>query len=96
MNQQLLRRRVAQAPANFNSNYYVYVPNLPVAIVALVLWVAILTGILYRSWRYKIFYLTILVVGLLSLAPRSRHFVDYSGDDWLHHEDIWPFPWIGL
>src|SRR5271169_5667215 len=54
---QLLRRKVTHPPADFNSNYYIYVPNLPAAIVALVLWIAILTGILYRSWRYKIFYL---------------------------------------
>lgn len=58
--------REAKRPANFQDNYYIYVPNLPAAIVALVLWVAVLVAIVYRSWRYKIWYLTVLVVGLLS------------------------------
>jgi hypothetical protein len=58
--------RKTSRPANFQDNYYIYVPNLPAAVVALVLWVAILVAIVYRSWRYKIWYLTVLVVGLLS------------------------------
>jgi membrane protein YdbS with pleckstrin-like domain len=68
----LLSRKVREIPANFSSNYYIYVPNLAVALVALVLWTAILIGIIYRSWRYKVYYLTILVVGLLSIL---RHVV---------------------
>lgn len=61
--------RKASRPENFQDNYYIYVPNLPAAIVALVLWLAILVAIVYRSWRYKIWYLTVLVVGLLSQRP---------------------------
>ena len=63
--------RKATRPENFQDNYYIYVPNLPAAIVALVLWFAILVAIVYRSWRYKIWYLTVLVVGLLSNLPLS-------------------------
>lgn len=62
---ELIPRR-PEAPANFHDNYYIYVPNLPAAIVALVIWLLILIAIMYRSWRFKIWYLTILVVGLLS------------------------------
>ena len=61
--------RKATRPENFQDNYYIYVPNLPAAVVALVLWLVILVAIVYRSWRYKIWYLTILVVGLLSQLP---------------------------
>jgi hypothetical protein len=54
-------------PADFTSNYYVYIPSLPPAIVALVIWLAITVAIVYRSYRFKIWYLTVMVVGLLSM-----------------------------
>jgi len=65
----LLWSRDRSAPANFKDNYYIYVPNLPAAIVALVLWSIVLTGIMYRSYRFKIWYLTVMVVGLASMTP---------------------------
>jgi hypothetical protein len=55
-------------PANFQDDYYIYDPSLPAAIVALVLWIVILSAIVYRSWRFKIWYLTVLVVGLCSIS----------------------------
>jgi hypothetical protein len=64
---ELVPRRTTR-PANFQDNYYIYIPNLPAAIVALVLWFAILVAFIYRSWRYKIWYLTVVVVGLLSIC----------------------------
>lgn len=60
-------RRNKSAPANFQDNYYIYHPSLPAAIVALALWLIIMVAIVYRSWRFKIWYLTVLVVGLLSI-----------------------------
>lgn len=60
-------RRDKSAPANFQDDYYIYDPSLPAAIVALVLWLIITAAIVYRSWRFKIWYLTVLVVGLLSI-----------------------------
>ena len=59
-------RRPNSVPAHFQDNYYVYYPSLPAAIVALVLWLTVTVAIVYRSWRFKIWYLTVLVVGLLS------------------------------
>jgi hypothetical protein len=72
------------------SNYYDNIPNLPTAIVALVLWVVILIAIVYRSWRFKIWYLTILVVGLLSHSHPYN--TNSSGNNWIHHESLWTFP----
>jgi len=83
--------REANRPANFQDNYYIYVPNLPAAIVALVLWFAIFVAIMYRSWRYKIWYLTVLMVGLLSKRLLSSA-ADCSGNDWIYHESLWTFP----
>jgi len=62
-------RQDKSAPANFQDNYYIYYPSLPAAIVALVLWLIITVAIVYRSWRFKIWFLTVLVVGLLSNFP---------------------------
>jgi len=56
----------AGRPDNFQDNYYIYIPNLPAAIVALVIWLAILIAFVYRSWRFRIWYLTVVVVGLVS------------------------------
>lgn len=59
-------RHEKPAPQDFDQNYYIYDPSLPAAIVALFLWLLILVAIVYRSWRFKIWYLTVLVVGLTS------------------------------
>jgi hypothetical protein len=49
------------------SNYYgSYIPNLHVAIAASAIWAVILFAIIFKSWRYKVWYLTVMVVGLLS------------------------------
>lgn len=61
-------RRNREAPKNFQDNYYIYYPSLPAAIVALVIWIVILSAIVYRSRRFKIWYLTVLIVGLLSMS----------------------------
>jgi hypothetical protein len=84
---ELVPRR-SSAPANFKDNYYIYIPNLPAAIVALVLWFIILIVIVYRSWRYRIWYLTILVVGLVSI-PYLYDLI-CSGTDWVCYASIWP------
>ena len=63
-------RRRHSAPANFEDNYYIYIPSLPAAIVALVLWVLILSAIAYRSWRFKIWYLSVLMFGLGSTSTQ--------------------------
>ena len=65
---QLDPRRTTTRPSNFEENYYGYDPSLPAAIVALVLWALILVAIIYRSWRFKIWYLAPLVVGLVSIT----------------------------
>jgi hypothetical protein len=67
-------RRTGSRPSNFQENYYTYDPSLPAAIVALVLWFLVLVAITYRSWRFKIWYLTVLIVGLISttLLIRTR------------------------
>jgi hypothetical protein len=75
-------------PQDFQDDYYIYDPSLPAAIVALVLWLFILVGIVYRSWRFKIWYLTVLVVGLLSnfsLPPlQKRMLIMCSGGSWIY------------
>ena len=68
----LLWTRDRSAPADFQDDYYIYVPNLPAAIVALVLWTIVLVAIVYRSYRFKIWYLTVMVVGLASILPHPR------------------------
>lgn len=52
-------------PANFAENNYIYIPSLPTAIVALVIWCFILAAIIYRSYRYKVWYFTVMMVGLV-------------------------------
>ena len=61
-----LEQKSGGAPTNFQDNYYIYDPSLPAAIASLVLWLAITAVVIYRSLRSQIWYLTILVVGLLS------------------------------
>jgi hypothetical protein len=65
----LWARADRSTPADFQDDYYIYVPNLPAAIVALVLWAIVLSGIVYRSYRFKVWYLTVMVVGLVSMNP---------------------------
>ena len=65
----LWARADRSTPANFQDDYYIYIPNLPAAIVALVLWAIVLSGIVYRSYRFKVWYLTVMVVGLVSMNP---------------------------
>jgi len=67
----LWARHDRSTPTNFQDDYYIYVPNLPAAIVALVLWSIVLSGIVYRSYRFKVWYLTVMVVGLVSMNPPS-------------------------
>jgi hypothetical protein len=65
-------RRDTAAPTDFDDNYYIYIPSLPAAIVALILWVIILSSIAYRSWRFRIWYLSVLMFGLGSMSTQSN------------------------
>jgi len=68
----LVARRTKGPPANFDDNYYIYIPNLPAAIVALIIWFIILCAIIYRSYRFKIWYLTVMCVGLISMIFNAQ------------------------
>jgi hypothetical protein len=77
-------------PADFAENNYIYIPSLPTAIVALVIWVVIWVAIVYRSYRFKVWYLSVMLVGLTSMAFCDGG-VDGSGDDRLYHAGVWSF-----
>jgi hypothetical protein len=87
----LWARADRSTPANFQDNYYIYVPNLPAAIVALVLWAIVLSGIVYRSYRFKVWYLTVMVVGLVSMNPPLflARLIRQSGACGIHSASVW-------
>lgn len=69
-------------------NWYIYNPNLPAAIVALCIWIFVLIAIVYRSCRFRIWYLTVMIVGLLSMS-RPEEGTKFSGDDRIRNAHIW-------
>jgi len=69
-------------------NWYIYIPNLPAAIVALCIWIFVLIAIVYRSYRFRIWYLTVMIVGLLSMS-RPEEGTKFSGDNRIHNAHIW-------
>jgi membrane protein YdbS with pleckstrin-like domain len=86
----LWSRRDHSQPANFEDNYYIYDPNLPAAVVALVLWFVVLVAIVYRSWRFKVWYFTVVVVGLTSTSSYLIGINFSSGSYRIHNESLRP------